>query len=1126
MNKIKYISLAGLLFPLSLMAQTAEDKVLCDFETTDSYKSVGVYDTWANSPFRTHQLSGNAQVVNNHLNDVDPVLGYALNESKRILGVQRSRFGSNTFGALVELKEPFALKKTVQYVHVKIYTPKGGSVMLIGLGNRDDRPNQSPLTEQFWSTSTSKVKSDGWCDAVFPISGSNGITIRNLLVVVDRNSPHNLTADYAAYIDDIILSPSASDPYFMSSLYPINYDEETAHSRGTDRYTKGVTLVSSDGSQSLEADQSAINRLYIKRMNNTFLAKPGDKVTAGFIKGAMSWMAGYVYIDQDNNGNFDVDYDDTGVKAMKDLMTYSQYKGTDCNGNAIDGKTGPNLNPPSFTIPADLKPGFYRMRYKVDWDNVNPGGNPGPSNKITDNGGMLLDTRINIHNDVVSLSRTTDELGGGGLNGDILMADGSGVTGKKVPFGQDLKVKVKPAPGFRFHHLVMRHGYNLEGDSVVSENRQWDEKVFYARTFQNDEFTIPGKYVDGDVRFIPYFSSNSGQEGGDEYAINFSEDLNMQDPTTNVLTSLKLSVNNGDVSTLTVKNDKSQKVYRNFAPTELRLKAGDVVLPTVTYKSANKAMNAYLYIDMNNDGRFYSELNADGTPGNNSELVSYSYYNGFNSRGETSSAEGAGWSLPSFRLPEELPNGIYRCRLKLDVNNIDPAGSWKEGDANNIDATGGYVVDFLLNVHGTNVNLEVNGVDGDIVGANYTGVPTSIPFKTAYRLLPLAPVSSYSLQNLVVRHGYNLDGEQYIHGNRQWSEYTVANAKESKLVTLKADSINGDVRITGTFAPNGTGDYRLVMRDEFDGEHGAAPDAKLWSYSTRENPTWKRFVAQSAEGKAATAYLSDGKLVTRCVANTFANEGNVEMVSGSVESSGKMYFNYGRIEGRLRTTPHTGNFPAFWLMPEDNSAGWPNAGEIDLWEQIDSEDRSYHTIHTHVSYDLKQGPTNTGNVATTAADYNVISFDWTPELLTWYVNGKKAFSYAKSTDQDLLNKGQWPFDKPFYVILNQSVGNGSWAQNCDPTFQYETYFDYVRIYQKDGDYIKTPTGIGETEAANSGLDVYVRGGKLLLVTPTKQLVKVYDVQGRTAWSEAVQGNRYVNLPKGVYVVNGHKVMIP
>lgn len=129
-----------------------------------------------NSPFRNKSVEGNIQVVQNHLNDADPVRGFAPNPSRHILAVQRSRFGSNTFGALVGLKEPFAQTKTVQYVHVKIYSPKGGPAMLIGLGNRDDRPHQSPLTEQFWATASQPLVANHWNDAVFAVSGANGVT--------------------------------------------------------------------------------------------------------------------------------------------------------------------------------------------------------------------------------------------------------------------------------------------------------------------------------------------------------------------------------------------------------------------------------------------------------------------------------------------------------------------------------------------------------------------------------------------------------------------------------------------------------------------------------------------------------------------------------------------------------------------------------------------------------------------------------------------------------------------------------------------------------------------------------------------------------------------------------------
>lgn len=217
MNFKIYTIIAALALPMAASAQNTERK-LCDFESADAYRSIKVYDTWENSPFRNNSVEGNIQVVQNHLNDADPVRGFVPNPSRHILAVQRSRFGSNTFGALVGLKEPFAQTKTVQYVHVKIYSPKGGPAMLIGLGNRDDRPHQSPLTEQFWATASQPLVANHWNDAVFAVSGANGVTIHNLLIVPDATSPHNLTADFAAYIDDIVLSADEK-PFFTVGAF-------------------------------------------------------------------------------------------------------------------------------------------------------------------------------------------------------------------------------------------------------------------------------------------------------------------------------------------------------------------------------------------------------------------------------------------------------------------------------------------------------------------------------------------------------------------------------------------------------------------------------------------------------------------------------------------------------------------------------------------------------------------------------------------------------------------------------------------------------------------------------------------------------------------------------------------
>ena len=119
------------------------------------------------------------------------------------------------------------------------------------------------------------------------------------------------------------------------------------------------------------------------------------------------------------------------------------------------------------------------------------------------------------------------------------------------------------------------------------------------------------------------------------------------------------------------------------------------------------------------------------------------------------------------------------------------------------------------------------------------------------------------------------------------------------------------------------------------------------------------------------------------------------------------------------------------MMPTDNSLGWPNNGEIDIWETIDTEDRAYGTVHTNWTYNLKKGG-NSRYMEGLDYDYwHIFAVEWDPTSITWYVDGKKMWSYLKSTKQSELEDGQWPFDAPFYLILNQSVGSGAWAKPAD-----------------------------------------------------------------------------------------------
>ena len=918
---------------------------------------------------------------------------------------------------------------------------------------------------------------------------------------------NHLRTAIATFILTAAITPATM---LAQSAYPVNFDENEASTR-TGRYTNAILLSSSYGTQTVEVNQKKEKRMYIKRLDDCLRAKIGETVSVGFNwKG--TWMCGYAYIDFGKDGRYDVDYDDNGVNAMKDLMTYSMYKNKDSKGATVSGE--PSINPPSFTIPSDVKPGIYRMRYKVDWDCVDPGGNTLSGNDIKKNGGVIVDTRINVHGETAHVTvKGADE-----KKGTLSLADYSAeLNNQDVEFGKDLTIAIAIKDGYNFSSLKVKHGYGLDGEAVVDGLRQWQENTIMAYTAKGDKITIPASYIDGDVEITVNFAAE-GATSGDNYALNFEKDLAQMNPTANSLTEFSITNKAGKKSAIAI--PEGTTVYRDALTKEVNAKPGDVLTPCIAF-TGDTEMGAYLYIDYNQDAAFTMPLDETGKPVVGSEIVSFSSYKGKNSNGE---AAGATSAMPSFTIPDDLPTGVYRARLKIDNNNIDPAGDYNASDALHINHYNGYIVDFLLNIHNDKGSLDIDARGGHIVGNGNSGVGETVEFGSQLSLMPLAPAAGYNVKSIAVRHGHNLDGEQFVNGNRQWDEYEVSDAKAGEGFTIDAANVNGDVRVLAQFEADGTEEYKLRFADEFDGKDYSLPDAGVWHNCTRESPTWKRFTSQTAEGQQKTAFIRDGKLVTRCIKNTIAEEGDVDMISGAIESSDKMYFTYGRVEGRLRTTPHVGNFPAFWLMPQDNSAGWPNAGEIDIWEQIDTENKTYHTVHTHCTYDLHLALPNSGSTYTNAADYHVITLDWTPELLTWYVDGTKAFSYAKTKQSYLLEKGQWPYDKPFYLILNQSVGNGSWAKNCDVNFEYETLFDYVRLYQKDGEGDIT-SAVKDVKTSGYALDAYAQQGGLLLVAPEAQKVDVYSISGTRVFSGLVQGNRFVSLTKGVYIVAGKKIVV-
>ncbi len=1051
----------------------AVGQVNVTFESED-YKSIGVYDFWENSPFTTGELKGNVAVVaNDQLNTDDELYGFTPNASEHMLAFQRSRFGGNLYGARIDLNQTFELTTKTRYVHCLLWKPAAGRVMCIALGKRQERAGQSPMTPQCWALSTNTAIPGHWCDMVFPINGAGGIDIHSLVIVPDCESPHRLTEDFACYIDNVSVSYD-SNPYVSNEFYPVNAGREATLSRN-DRYSTSVTLAGSkDGSQTIALSQRNNKLLYQDCLTSQLTAHAGETLTPsfGFVG---TWMSGYAYIDYGMDGRFDAQVNDNGtIPAGSDLVSYSFFEGKNSKGESV--ANGNTLAMPAFKLPADMAKGMYRIRFKVDWNSIDAGGSIASGNDIVSNGGVIADVRLNVHDDLCNVTANQ-------LNGDVLTASGEKMENLKVPFGKPLTIRMAPAPGFSYSGIKVRHGHNLSGAQMKFGTPQWQETEFPVYLFRNDELTLPAEVLDGDVQIEGCFIQETGgnDETQEDYRLGFDSALENTDPN-HVLTSATFTGTSSRVMKST--NTNVYCSYTSFAKFSVPVMPGGQMTSSISY--ADTLTQAYLYVDLNQDGQFKVRLNGDGTPAMDGELLGYSAYNGKNSLGQEV-GEGVGYkAIPAITMPQMLPHGIYRARLVMAQNSIDPAN----GDA---------IIDFLINVYGASHKLEIVSPNGRVTASTATnGVPDRITPYNALALkfapsLPSTNKAGYVQQRMKVRRGHNLDGPQYIHDNCQWWEYEVV-ARSS--YTVPADTVQGDLRITAEWLPDGTQNLRKVFEDEFD---GTSIDASAWVTPARQGAAWNRYI--SADPRVA--YVEDGHLACRAIATPAdLTDEKQPMITGAVQSDGKFGFQYGYIEVRAKTNPFTGNFPAIWMMPEDGTGGWPTCGEIDIWETINATSASYFTVHSNWTYNLgnTSNPASSGNTSGYVLDgmYHNYGLLWTANKLTWYVDGNVTFNYAKSTDQSALDKGQWPFDKKFYIILNQSVGNGSWASNPDLSHIYETDFDWVRVYQ-----------LAEDIERDGNIDVSV--GAVDMDTKDTRL---YDVSGR----------RVSKTSRGIYILGDKKVI--
>jgi beta-glucanase (GH16 family) len=174
------------------------------------------------------------------------------------------------------------------------------------------------------------------------------------------------------------------------------------------------------------------------------------------------------------------------------------------------------------------------------------------------------------------------------------------------------------------------------------------------------------------------------------------------------------------------------------------------------------------------------------------------------------------------------------------------------------------------------------------------------------------------------------------------------------------------------------------------------------------------------------------------------------MLTGGVNSMNKFEFQYGKVEVRMKTNFRPGNFPAAWLF-KTHSQRNDLYGEIDIVEVFSNQKKASHTLHSqYTQKNPHHGMKNSFSKDVDVRKWHVYGIEWTPDYILWTVDGETTGIFRKPEDEKLIEQGAWTFDFPFFLILNQAVGNGRWKALPYPDTRktFETRFDWVRVYRK------------------------------------------------------------------------------
>lgn len=242
--------------------------------------------------------------------------------------------------------------------------------------------------------------------------------------------------------------------------------------------------------------------------------------------------------------------------------------------------------------------------------------------------------------------------------------------------------------------------------------------------------------------------------------------------------------------------------------------------------------------------------------------------------------------------------------------------------------------------------------------------------------------------------------------------------------------------------------YKLVWSDEFD---STALDQTKWSYETGGGG-WGNNELEYYTNSTGNCNVQNGYLTITAQKQSLSG---YNYTSARIKTQDKFFFEFGKVEARIKLPYGKGMWPAFWMLGENiSSVGWPSCGENDILEMIGgsgtgstgnavSDSTVYGTLHwSQNGSEASSGGKYSLSSGKFADDFHLFGVIWTSKLVQFYVDN--TVYYQVDITPTALNA----FRNNFFIILNLAVG-GTWPGNPDNStvFPQTMQVDYVRLYQ-------------------------------------------------------------------------------